>query len=236
MNWQRPTAPAATSSPRPSTMWVCGEIGYAQITSGRHSATASATAREPSICFSMPFFHHVVVRGGRRGDVARGHFAGELLLDRGADRSERDLPGKGRKAAEQGSIRHRPADVLQRELGRRHRAGPEPVHELIQAELLEAARGIDQDGAAAREPGEDIDLVQEGRVLNDDRVGLHYRLAQPDLLVVDAAERHDWGAGALRAEARECLRILAFAERRDREHLGRGHHALTAAAVDPDLV
>jgi hypothetical protein len=29
-------------------MCVCGEIGYAQMTSGRHSATASATAREPS--------------------------------------------------------------------------------------------------------------------------------------------------------------------------------------------
>ena len=33
-------------------MCVCGEIGYAEITSGRHSATASATAREPSICLS----------------------------------------------------------------------------------------------------------------------------------------------------------------------------------------
>ena len=29
-------------------MCVWGEIGYAQMTSGRHNATASATAREPS--------------------------------------------------------------------------------------------------------------------------------------------------------------------------------------------
>jgi hypothetical protein len=34
-------------------MCVCGVIGYAQITSGRLSATASATARDPSICLSM---------------------------------------------------------------------------------------------------------------------------------------------------------------------------------------
>ncbi len=32
-----------------STMWVWGEIGYAQITSGLHRATASATPTDPSI-------------------------------------------------------------------------------------------------------------------------------------------------------------------------------------------
>ena len=42
------SSPDLTSRERSSTMCVCGEIGYAQITSGRHSATASATAREPS--------------------------------------------------------------------------------------------------------------------------------------------------------------------------------------------
>src|SRR5574344_2532332 len=36
-----------------STMWVCGEIGYAQTTPGRHNATASATPSEPSICLSI---------------------------------------------------------------------------------------------------------------------------------------------------------------------------------------
>src|SRR6185503_7982366 len=36
-----------------SMMWVCGVIGYAQITCGRHIATASATARDPSICLSI---------------------------------------------------------------------------------------------------------------------------------------------------------------------------------------
>jgi hypothetical protein len=45
--------PDFTNSLSASTMWVCGEIGYAQMTSGRHSATVSATAREPSICLSL---------------------------------------------------------------------------------------------------------------------------------------------------------------------------------------
>ena len=34
-------------------MCACGAIGCAQITPGRLSATASATARDPSICLSM---------------------------------------------------------------------------------------------------------------------------------------------------------------------------------------
>src|SRR5579863_3484966 len=50
MNSQGARSPVFTSSPMASMMWVCGEIGYAQTTSGRHSATVSATAREPSIC------------------------------------------------------------------------------------------------------------------------------------------------------------------------------------------
>ncbi len=39
--------------------------------------------------------------------------------------------------------------------------------------------------------------------------GPQYRLPQPDGARVDAAERHDGSAGALRAEARERLRVRA---------------------------
>src|SRR5205809_671685 len=49
-NSQEPSPPVFTICERPSTMCVCGEIGYAQMTSGRHAATVSATARDPSIC------------------------------------------------------------------------------------------------------------------------------------------------------------------------------------------
>src|SRR6266496_4909749 len=52
MNSQGTRSPRFTVADRLSTMCVCGEIGYAQITSGRHIATAAATACEPSICLS----------------------------------------------------------------------------------------------------------------------------------------------------------------------------------------
>ena len=42
------SSPVRTRSESASTMCVCGEIGYAEITSGRQSATAFATASEPS--------------------------------------------------------------------------------------------------------------------------------------------------------------------------------------------
>src|SRR4051794_12937314 len=92
------SAPDFTSAPRPSTMWVCGEIGYAQITSGRHSATASATARDPSICLStgqlLPLGADEPVSGRGRGDVAVGLGPGEPAGDRGDHRPQLDDAGQ----------------------------------------------------------------------------------------------------------------------------------------------
>ena len=64
----------------------------------------------------------------------------------------------------------------------------------------------------ARQAVEQVDLVQQRRVLDDQRVGVEHRLAQPDLAVVDAAERHHRRAHALGAEAGKCLRVAAFDE------------------------
>src|SRR5918912_546574 len=79
------SVPSFTSAESASTMCVCGEIGYAAITSGRHSATASATAREPSICLStdglLAVACHAVVGGLRRGDVPARDPAAEPLPD-----------------------------------------------------------------------------------------------------------------------------------------------------------
>src|SRR5580692_9668782 len=52
MNSHGASCPLLTSVERASTMCVCGEMGYAQMTSGLDKATASATAREPSTCLS----------------------------------------------------------------------------------------------------------------------------------------------------------------------------------------
>jgi hypothetical protein len=77
--------------------------------------------------------------------------------------------------------------------------------------------------------------MEQRRVLDDQRVGLHDRLAQPDPLVVEPAESDHRRARSLRAEARERLREPAFAECRNGQHLGRGHYALAAASAYADL-
>jgi len=49
MNSHGVRRPDFTSRLSASTMWVCGEIGYAQITSGLQRATVAATPADPSI-------------------------------------------------------------------------------------------------------------------------------------------------------------------------------------------
>src|SRR6188768_4081432 len=76
-----------TRSESASTMCVCGEIGYAEITSGRHNATAFATASEPSSWLRIDV--HLLaprdgdlVRGLRRSDVALRDPAREAVANR----------------------------------------------------------------------------------------------------------------------------------------------------------
>ena len=85
------------------------------------------------------------------------------------------------------------------------------------------------------EPLEDVDAVEQRRVLNDDGVGFDDRLVQSDGSHVDPAEGHDGCPAALGAEARERLRVLALEERRDAQELGRRDRALSSAPVDANL-
>jgi len=75
--------------------------------------------------------------------------------------------------------------------------------------------------------------MEQGRVLDDQRVGLGDRLTRADLAVVDAAERHHRRAGPLRPEARESLRVPAFQEGGDGQQLRARDNSLAAAAVQP---
>ncbi len=89
MNSQGESAPDFTIAPIDSMMWVCGEIGYAQTTSGLHAATASATAREPSIWRNtiqpVPCRHESIRgRGGGRIVLVTDH-ARVALADRRAE-------------------------------------------------------------------------------------------------------------------------------------------------------
>src|SRR5512139_3884152 len=119
--------PASTRLPRASTMWVCGEMGYAQMTCGRHSAIASATAADPSTCLSTAgllaahgLLHEFKRLGGSR-DVCGSDFGRKLFLDGCRNGGQRDTAGKRGKPSEERCIRQRTADVAQRDLGRGHR-------------------------------------------------------------------------------------------------------------------
>jgi len=121
-------------------------------------------------------------------------------------------PGRQRgESAEQCGVRERFAELFEGELRcrtRKQAVALERAPEFTEAEVVEALGGVDQDEAFGGEPGEEIDLVEQGDVLDDDGVGLHHRLAGSDRTAVDAAERHDWGAHALGAEARERLGVV----------------------------
>src|SRR5215208_1083918 len=113
-NSHEPSSPAFTICESPSTMWVWGEIGYAQMTSGRHAATVSATAREPSICLGIDRLHAPddLMRGPRRRGVAGRRVSGEALMDGGDDRLQADDPGQRRESPEQRRAGQRAAQML----------------------------------------------------------------------------------------------------------------------------
>ena len=95
------------------------------MTSGRHSATASATAAEPSICLSMGCLLLGVFNSGANalecfgggGDVALRDFAGEFCFDGLAYGFELDLAGECGETGQQRNIGDRTANVLEAEVG-----------------------------------------------------------------------------------------------------------------------
>src|SRR6478735_9489802 len=235
------SSPVRTMSESASTMWVCGEIGYALTTSGRQRATARATACEPSSCSrtdDAPFTYGV---GGRErgGDVPLGRPAGEAPANRIRDRLDRDDAGQRREPAEQRGVRQRPAEVLPCELRRGDRhdtlGAKAARRELVEPELVEAAARVDQDVRLRPDPAEEVDLVEQRRVLHDQRVGLDDRLAGADRSFGDAAEGRHRRTCPLRPERRERERVLALRERRHREKLGRRDDSLPATPVDANF-
>src|SRR6478735_7032362 len=82
---QGSSSPVRTRSDSASTMWVCGEMGYAATTCGRHRATVRATAWDPSIWLGIDgsqLVPDVVVRRPCGGDVALADRPGEAGPDR----------------------------------------------------------------------------------------------------------------------------------------------------------
>src|SRR6516165_8553340 len=97
------------------------------MTSGRHSAIASAIACDPSICLSIAnssgyvFLRQDELMGVHsRSDVGRAHLARKRLFDCALDAVDMNELCERGKGAKQGGIRYRTADVLQRKFGCRH--------------------------------------------------------------------------------------------------------------------
>ncbi len=186
----------------------------------------------------VPLQDGEIERGPRRGGVALGDLAGEPVADHREQRVQGDRPGQRGEPAEHRRAGQRAAEVAERELRGRHRekaAAAVPGGELSQAEVVEALGRVDQHVAVGAQPAERVRLVQERRVLDEQRIRLGDRLTGADRPVVDPAERHDRRAHPLRTETRERLRPPVLAERGGREQLGGGHNALAPAAVESHL-
>src|SRR5665213_3518367 len=97
MNSHGESSPDFTMAPTASMMCVCGEMGYAQTTSGRQCATVSATARDPSICRNIGELLLGVdgqsVGRFRGCGIALSDHSGKPLAHGSRDRRERDLAG-----------------------------------------------------------------------------------------------------------------------------------------------
>ena len=74
--------------------------------------------------------------------------------------------------------------------------------------------------------------MEEGRVLDDERVGLQDRLAEADRLVIESGIRDNRGPGPLGTEAGECLGEFSVVEGGNAEEFCRGYDALAAAAMN----
>ena len=233
------SSPVRTRSDSDSTMWVCGEIGYAAITSGRHRVTARATACEPSIWLSIgqPPIEEDVGVGRPAAPRSLAGAAGEPVPDRAqtapsdtwpvsaANAPSRAALGSGRPRCSRaisvaGTVTTCPGS-------RRSTRSCSPSASSVREVLTSRQPCVES-------PANRLTWCSRVGSWTRSRVRVGDRLAEPDRPVVDPAEGDDRRAGALGAEGRERLGVPALVERRDRQQLGRGDGALAAATVDAD--
>ena len=175
-----------------------------------------------------------------RGDVPVAGLSREALADRARDRVQRDRTRSARRIPPtRAAVRHRNADVLARDLARRD-AQP-PVGRSVATNSPSPSSSmllgrVDQQVARRLQPLRTRPRVGEGAGSWTIRPsGSPDRLAGPQRASADPAERHNPGPRGPAAQARERERVAALDQGRDREQLGRGHHALAVTAVEPSL-
>ena len=183
-----------------STMCVCGEIGYAEITSGRQSATALATG-ERAFDLATDDLRCLELRGGvrrlRGNDVARRDLRFEARSDGGRDRRDRDDARQRSGTTQQGGVRQGPAEVLARELGRRHRDERSGRSRTARSSRPSSANVrvvlIRTNASCPTPPKTSTTVMQQRQVTDDQHVGLddQFPRTRPYRPLVDAAERDD---------------------------------------------
>ncbi len=177
---------------------------------------------------------------GRPGGdaVLLAHLAGEALGQGLGHRFDGHQVTEGGESSQHYAVGHRPAEVFTGQGRRRHGQQPllpEVLRELAQAELVEAAFAVQKDVGIGIEAGEQLHLVEQGRVLDDQRVRFGNRFTGADRLVVDPAEGDHRGASPFGTEGGESLRVAAFVERGHGQKFCGGDHTLTAPAVNAYL-
>ena len=239
------------SSPRPDQVGEAPRRCGSAARSGRRrspragsSATASATAREPSICLSMRRLPELALaRSSNAASAPRrrcpsptapGNRSRIAADDRrrarpaaSAPRSRRAAPrwaagGRGARARARSPARSAAARG-----GSARASSPSPSSSKLAAgvdqhvAVAAAGRRRRRPGAAASGPGRSARRAR--RSARATRIGRSSMRQNDD----------DRRAGALGAEARERLRVAALVEGGDRQQLGRGDDALAAAAMKP---
>ena len=129
----------------------------------------------------------------------------------GARSSRRSAPSSGAP----GSGRPRCSRARSRRRHGEHALRADAVGDLVEPELEQAARVLISTQPSGRRPPKTSTWCSSVGSWMISASGLGDRLVRADRAVVDAAERDDRRARALRAEARERLRVAALEERRD---------------------
>jgi len=182
-----------------------------------------AIAFDPSswrniVCHLLLLFSDNAIGSRRRRSVAVCEWAVEALANGAHDGIKGHDTAESSQASEKYGIGDRAAEVLQGQFGGRNNRQAVPAQatgQLCEAQLLEAMSRVDQKIAVGPESAEEVDLVQERRILDYYRVWSHYGRMGADLGIAYPAERHDRCARALGAEARECLSKPTLQEGRD---------------------
>jgi hypothetical protein len=145
---------------------------------------------------------------------------------------------QSRKGTEQGSIRKRPAEMLDRELGCWNSQTVirfQFVENVLETKLLKTSRTVDQHITGLSYSLEDWNVMKQSWILDDQRVRGCYWLSRSNQLLTDPAESRNRRAHSLRAKCRKRLRVLSLQKRRNGQQFGSRYDALTTAAMYADL-